>query len=536
MPHVGSHVCRLSLVISFALAPSPTASAGTDLAKEYPATLTWSGQGLPYRCDATDVFALKSFELELGDEFTLECRKATLALGVHETNVLWAAVFPEQPAELNSPGNPGDGEPITSICLRFPPGEVGQVFPARTVKGQGETLRRFEALELFRHKIGHKWFTPAGFPTVVQPGFVLVDVDNADGQRRFFELDRNANTVTYVPDFEANPTPPRTPIDEDAAEAAFEEVWSAFDAEYANFVGLDLDWKKAGKRARKQLAAVAHVEDLGGLLAETLAQLEDLHVWVRLGDRYFPGFQRERPLLGSYRGSLAQLESHEEAGRNLTVGRTSDGIGYLNVHGLGDPELASHVDRALEQLADTWAMVVDLRFNGGGDELLARAVAGRFVDEPRVYATNRYRNGPKHEQFGDVLERVVEPRGPWRYGAPLAVLQGQRTMSSAESFALMLAQCPGATTMGDRTAGSSANPRRLELECGLEVNLPRWHDMDPDQNPIERVGVPPDVPLEFPIEAFTDERDPVLEAALRRLRKTPGGERRAGRAADEPER
>ena len=102
-------------------------------------------------------------------------------------------------------------------------------------------------------------------------------------------------------------------------------------------------------------------------------------------------------------------------------------------------------------------------------------------------------------------------------------------MSSAESFALMLAQCPQVTTMGDRTAGSSANPRPLELDCGITVNLPRWHDMTPDGKPIEHAGVPPDVQLDFPAESFGETSDPVLDAALARLRKTPSAERQPGK-------
>jgi carboxyl-terminal processing protease len=164
-------------------------------------------------------------------------------------------------------------------------------------------------------------------------------------------------------------------------------------------------------------------------------------------------------------------------------------------------------------------MIVDLRFNGGGDELLARSFAGRFADEPVVYSKNRYRVGPKHDQLGPVLDRVLEPRGPWRYEAPVVCLFGQLTLSSAESLAAMFGECPNVTTMGAPTGGSSANPRRIELECGIKVNLPRWLDLLPDGTPIERHGVLPDVPLEHTPTAFTDSTDPVFEAAVARLTK-----------------
>ena len=94
------------------------------------------------------------------------------------------------------------------------------------------------------------------------------------------------------------------------------------------------------------------------------------------------------------------------------------------------------------------------------------------------------------------------------------VLWGRKTLSSAESMALMFAQCPQVTTMGDYTGGSSANPRRVELSCGITVNLPRWLDMDPKGKPIEHVGVKPRKLIKTKPEDFTGEKDPVLESAI----------------------
>ena len=103
-------------------------------------------------------------------------------------------------------------------------------------------------------------------------------------------------------------------------------------------------------------------------------------------------------------------------------------------------------------------------------------------------------------------------------------------MSSAESLALMMAQCPQVTTMGDNTAGSSANPRRIEdLPGGIEVNLPRWVDLMPDGEPLDVVGIAPDVRVETTADDFSDTVDPVLRAALDHLREQPQTERRPGK-------
>jgi C-terminal processing protease CtpA/Prc len=91
-------------------------------------------------------------------------------------------------------------------------------------------------------------------------------------------------------------------------------------------------------------------------------------------------------------------------------------------------------------------------------------------------------------------------------------------MSSAESFALALAQCPQVTTLGDFTAGSSGNPQEVDTDCGIIVNVPQWIDMDPHGKPIDVVGVAPQVKVEAQPKDFKGNRDPVLTAALERLR------------------
>ncbi len=522
-------MARPALLASLlALARAP--HAGEDLAKRYPATLSWSESGLPTQCRAEDVWQLKSFALELGKDFELACGKSTVALGVHGTNVLWAVVFPDKPGKLRAQGLRGDGELVQSVVLRFAPAELGRLFPEKSVGGPGQAWLRARAERLFRRKLGHKWHTPSGNSTVVPAGITLVDVDTPAGERRFYELDANAAKLQYLADFEQKTVPPLAAIDAKDAAQAFTQVWQAFDAEYANFGLLpELDWKALGKTYEKEMARAGTVFDAAAVLSDMLANLEDLHVRVKAGEDWLPGYARERPLNAHWKGSLGQLVAHQVAGENLTTGHTADGIGYLNVSGLSDASLPAQFDAALEGFADTWSLVVDLRFNGGGDELLGRELAGRFLDEERVYSKNRYRNGPKHADLGPVLDRPCAPRGPWRYESPVVALWGQRTMSSAESLALTLAQFPAVTSMGDRGAGSSGNPRRLELECGIVVNLPRWHDMDPEGRPVEHAGVAPEVALAFPPEAFTDDADPVFAAALERLRRIPEAERRPGR-------
>jgi hypothetical protein len=506
----------LSAFLLSAFLHAASAAAAQDLAKLYPGSLRWSESGLFPTCTAADVWRLRRFELARGKEFRVSAGAATAAFGVYEGNVLWAAVFPDEPAEICANGA-GNGEKAKTIFLRFPPAELNQVFPPATVLDRGDPWLRAHAMRIAARKVCWKWCTPAGYPTVVQAGWRLVDMDTVEGPRRFYGVDGSGGRVEYVAEFENSPVPASPPITKAAARAALDEVWKAFDAEYAGFVLLPkLDWGKAGEDARKRIERAETVFDAAAVISEMLCSLQDRHVWVRAGEEGVPGFAQPREPNASFDAIVKMVGPLRTAGEDLQWGRT-DAIGYLAVNGLSDPKLPDEFDAALKSLKDTKGLVVDLRFNGGGDEILAQKVAGRFADRERVYSVNQYRDGPGHADLGEKHERAFPPRGPWRYEKPVVVLWGRVTLSSAESLALMFAQCPQVTTMGEPSGGSSGNPRQLALPCGITVNLPRWLDMDPAGNPIEHVGVKPQRPVAAGPGDFTAGRDPVLQAALRRL-------------------
>lgn len=504
----------LALLLLVLLAP---AGAAGELSKVYPGRMGWSQQGLFPVCGADDVWRLKSFRIEQGRDVRVSCRDATVAFGVHEGNVLWACVFPDEPAKIEASGA-GNGEEAKTIFLRFPPAEIDEVFPPTTVGKQGDAWLRSSAYRIARHKIGWRWCTGGGNPTIVGSGWRLLDMDTVSGPRRFYGIDTKAGKVEYVAQFEGSPVPPSPPISKEDAEAAFDRVWQAFDETYPLFELDRVNWKKLGRDHRKELARVETVFDAAAVISDLLANLENLHISVRVGNEYLPGYTRDRPLNANWAADEKWLGKLEKAGDELFWGRKGD-LGYLNVAGLSDPGLPDQADAALEALKDTKGLVVDLRYNGGGDELLAQRIAGRFLDERRVYSLNQYRSGPKHNQLGPKLERAFEPRGPWRYDRPVVVLWGRKTLSSAESMALMFAQCPQVTTMGDFTGGSSANPRLVECPGGITVRMPTWLDMDPDGRPIEHVGIRPDRVIDAKPEEFTPEKDPVLEAAFEFLAK-----------------
>ncbi|MCA9018623.1 MAG: hypothetical protein KDA74_00645 [Planctomycetaceae bacterium] len=496
-----------------------TAVSAEDLGKKYPAGLDSSKQPRSYATTTTkeDVWKLSSFEFQLADKFKIQFGPSQVILGHHDRNVLWAAVFPETPADIVTT-DAGKGEHVTSLWLRCHPARVGELFPAETVTKQGDSKWIEQAVALARHKMRSSW-QQSGKPMVPVRESLIFDLETKEGNRRFYALDTRQQTVQYVDAFRQRILPVAAPFKAGDGAEIFDKVWSAFDREYAMFViKPDVDWQKLRDEYRPRAVSAKNNRELAEILGEMLAHLKDLHIYVQVEGTYVKGFNREQYFNASP-AAAAHLIGNIHQIKGLRWGRTKDEIGYIAVDSLSNQALLKEFETALKQMQGTRGLILDLRANGGGAEPLGQKMAGYFLDQPCLYAMHQYRSGPKHDDLGSMQKRRLTPSEDWYYRGPVIVLQGEKTMSSAEAFALMLAECPTVTTMGDRTAGSSGNPRRIDAGAGIIVNLPRWIAYDATGKPFDTVGVQPDIRVKTTPADFTKSSDPVLAAALQRLRK-----------------
>ena len=73
-------------------------------------------------------------------------------------------------------------------------------------------------------------------------------------------------------------------------------------------------------------------------------------------------------------------------------------------------ELGADVAKALADAKDAKGLILDMRGNTGGDEMLARAVAGRFVKKATPYAKHAFVVPTTPGSLGPVQERVLAAR------------------------------------------------------------------------------------------------------------------------------
>ncbi|MCB9858325.1 MAG: Ig-like domain-containing protein [Phycisphaerales bacterium] len=304
-------------------------------------------------------------------------------------------------------------------------------------------------------------------------------------------------------------------------ERSFEELTEAFKSDYSYLDRTGTDWKARFAKHRDKIIAAKSTSEWVDRVAKLLRPAKDPHLWMKVGDVGKATYQRKYQgnfRLESVEKALGNLAKHDDA---LYSARTDDDIGYILIGSWsGDrDERVAAIERRLEDLKDTKGLIVDVRPNGGGDELMARAIAQWFVKGEKIYSKNSYREASAPGGFGEVFDRVVVGNeNPKLYTKRVAVLMGPANLSSCESFLLMMKQGRRVKCFGDTSGGSSGNPKLHTMPNGVEVYIPRWKDMLPDGTLLEGHGVEPDVRVKTEMSDF-ESGDPVLAAALKALRK-----------------
>jgi hypothetical protein len=164
------------------------------------------------------------------------------------------------------------------------------------------------------------------------------------------------------------------------------------------------------------------------------------------------------------------------------------------------------VDRALKQVADASALVIDLRRNGGGGEVSYHRLLGHLFPARRELAAIEWREcappiplkrPDSCRQIAPRLERrfTDTPAKPAFASRPVFVLTSADTFSAAEAVAWELQRAGRAKVVGERTGGGGNPSAGMDLESPLVVAMPIGR-LDPRLGRgWEGRGVQPDVHL-----------------------------------------
>jgi hypothetical protein len=288
---------------------------------------------------------------------------------------------------------------------------------------------------------------------------------------------------------------------------------------------------------------------LGPVLADLLTlHLQEVsrdgHLRVRYSVEPIPArVQRGEP-------TPDEIEQYKREARSVNFGferveRLPGNVGYLDLRGFADATLAGETAAAaMNFLANTDTLIVDLRKNGGGDPAMVALLCSYLFSEEPVHLNDLYfRPSNETRQFW-TLPYVPGPRYA---GKDVYVLTSKRTFSGAEEFAYNMKTQKRATLVGEVTGGG-ANPgggRRLGDHFSMFV--PTGRAINPiTKTNWEGTGVEPDVkvPADLALETAhlaalekikAAEKDPQRARALEDAMKKVQASLEAAKAKLPPE-
>jgi len=314
---------------------------------------------------------------------------------------------------------------------------------------------------------------------------------------------------------EATTAPPPTSLI-----GRFDLFWETFDSKYSYFAYKRINWDSLRTVYRPRAEAATTQDELVAVLKEMVAPLRDVHVkFTTPGGTTQPTYQPTAPINWDRDLWLSTIQSCPWRQAKPNLGScTMNGFAYVTVGSWNTAQFSvSDLDGVIDLYRDAPGMVIDVRPNGGGNDGLALALAGRFATRRITIGYVRYRDGPRHDDFGAEVTRRLDTRGAFQFTKPVVVLSGRAVFSSNETFIAAMRELPNVTIVGDTTGGSSGNPHDYPLGDGWRYSVSQWIEWTADRRVIEWNGVPPDSFVAWDTTAVRNGRDVVLEAALARL-------------------
>jgi len=276
----------------------------------------------------------------------------------------------------------------------------------------------------------------------------------------------------------------------------------------------------------------------GQAFAEKLTQdlqavSHDKHLRVRYSARPTP---EENPQATPTEAEKQkQREDYLHQGKLMNWGfekveRLPGNIGYLDFRFFQDPEQAGEtLAGAMNFLANTDALIIDMRRNGGGDPAMVAVACSYLFDSEPIHLNDIYWRPDNSTRQYWTLPHISGKR---YVGKDVYVLTSKYTFSGAEEFTYNLKTQKRATIIGE-TTGGGANPGGMErINAHFAVFVPAGRAINPiTKTNWEGVGVPPDtaVPSTQALQTahkmalqkqIDKEKDPDRKEALQKALQT----------------
>ncbi len=266
-----------------------------------------------------------------------------------------------------------------------------------------------------------------------------------------------------------------------------------------NYVFLDTAIKM-GNYIEKRLkdGAYATINNPNDFAQALTGDVHSVYNDMHLSINFDPGFK-----MAAQDTSAADAKKREqdnmkfEAQQNYAFKKVeilSGNIGYLRFDGFFTPGIYAKetVNSAFAFLKNVNALIIDLRYNGGGDPDMVNYICSHLL-KGRTHINDLYerRINKTYESWTDTLDSTAS-----LYTMPVYVLTSRRTFSGAEEFSYDLQNLHRATIVGETTGGGAHPVSSEDISNGFVGNIPYARAINPvTHTNWEAVGVKPDVPI-----------------------------------------
>jgi hypothetical protein len=250
------------------------------------------------------------------------------------------------------------------------------------------------------------------------------------------------------------------------------------------------------KQLRARLAdgkfdSVTSAEKFAAVLTDDLqSESHDKHLEVRYFEKTLPEQSED------------ESDSHDDPAETLhqrrlnygfeNVGRFRGNIGYIDIHSFGRPKFVTErIAAAMTLLADTSALIVDLRRCGGGDPDSVMLLASYLFDK-RTHLNDIYYRDENRTEERWTTDAVLGTK----YGETrkIYLLTSDDTFSGCEDFAYALKNAGRAIVVGATTGGGAHAGTPQRLSAHFMMFVPSGRPISPvTHTDWEGVGVTPNI-------------------------------------------
>lgn len=274
--------------------------------------------------------------------------------------------------------------------------------------------------------------------------------------------------------------------------------------------------KKAETDVRAKMSTRAYdaLTDGKAFAAQLTADLQSVCHDAHLRVRYSEGILPVRK--DADRPSPEEIARDRRFVRTVNAGfekveRLAGNIGYIRLENFHDPEAAKEPMRAaMDFVARTDALILDLRTNGGGDPETVRLLCSHFFEKPTHINSLYWRPNDSVTDY----KTSAKSLGKKYLGREIYVLVSKRTGSGAEECAYDLQTQKRATIVGESTWGGANPGHVVRLNDHFAAFVPTGRAINPiTKTNWEGTGVSPDVKV-APADALKTAQTMAIERLL----------------------